>query len=89
MWPSFVRGQLSLNQQAFIEDYPTAERDPVAHAWNIGEKLGFEGLSSLAPLFVVWGAIGSAWWIARDRPGPSRNERKKSPRAFQRIMPRR
>lgn len=88
LWPSFVSGQLSLNQQSFVQEYPTAARDPVAHAWNIGERLGLKGQASLLPLFAVWGAIGGACWIAcrakpistqtsaRGQPGPSGNRRK-------------
>jgi hypothetical protein len=32
--------------------------DPVAHAWNLGERMGLSGKTSLVPLLGVWAALG-------------------------------
>ena len=66
-WPSFRRGELSVNLQSYVEYSAAKVRDPVAHAWNLGERLGLEGKTSLLPLLAVWGALGATWWI-RFRP---------------------
>src|SRR5205823_8888224 len=63
--PAFSRGSLSLNHQAFVEPDLVRRRDPVAHAWNVGEKLGLSGHASLIPLFLSWGLFSFAWWTTR------------------------
>jgi hypothetical protein len=67
LWPSFEKGHLSINQQGFVDDNLRRQRDPVAHAWNLGEKLGLTAHASLVPLFAIWGALGIAWWQLQDR----------------------
>jgi hypothetical protein len=67
LWPSFEKGHLSINQQGFVDDNLRRQRDPVAHAWNLGEKLGLTAHASLVPLFAIWGALGIAWWQLHDR----------------------
>jgi hypothetical protein len=63
--PAFSRGDLSLNQQAFVELDLVRQRDPIAHAWNLGEKLGLSGHASLMPLFFSWCLVSFAWWTTR------------------------
>ena len=59
--PSFAEGKLSRNLQAFVEDFPVRTRDPISHAWNLGERMGLQGRTSLLPLLLAWGAIVAAW----------------------------
>ena len=67
LWPNFTTGRLSINYQSFVEYEGRPERDPIAHAWNLGEKLGLSGLASLVPLLVAWGLVALAWWMLRNR----------------------
>jgi hypothetical protein len=67
LWPSFVSGKLSINYQSFVDDDLRKQRDPVAHAWNLGEKLGLAGHASLLPLFALWGVAGLAYWSLGER----------------------
>lgn len=69
LWPSFRRGDLSLNHQALVEVGVAKTRNRAAHAWNVGEQLGLSGKASLLPLFAAWGALGGAWWwqVGRKR----------------------
>jgi hypothetical protein len=82
--PAFARGELSLNHQAFVEPDLVRRRDPIAHAWNLGEKLGLSGRASLVPLALAWGLLSFAWWTTRPlRPGatvsqPERRERRRA-----------
>jgi hypothetical protein len=66
LWPNFAKGQLSINHQAFVEAGLRNERDPKAHAWNLGERLGLKGLMSLTPLLAIWSGIGVWWWTRRE-----------------------
>ena len=61
LWPNFVKGEMAINWQSFVEDNLQGRRDPATHAWNVGEKLGLTGLVSLAPLVALWSVIGLAW----------------------------
>ena len=72
-WPSFVQGKLALNQQAFVEYQPVGRRDPVAHSWNLGQKMGLRGLASLLPLFGAWLAIFAVARRAIGREAELRN----------------
>ena len=58
LWPAFLDGDLSLNHQSFLEfsaDVQKLRGHVVSHdAWNLGEKLGLSGLTSLLPLGAVW-----------------------------------
>jgi hypothetical protein len=65
--PSFQRGELSLNHQSFVEMNQVKVRDPVTHAWNLGERMGLSGKTSLVPLLGVWAALGVGWVIGRRR----------------------
>jgi hypothetical protein len=83
LWPNFVKGQLAINFQSYVERLPRDERDRSSHAWNVGEKLGLRGLTSLMPLAAAWCTTGLIWWTWRrsaakrarrshDRRGTSR-----------------
>lgn len=58
LWPAFRDGDLSLNNQSFI-DYG-ADPDRLRHnrsghaAWNLGQLMGLSGLVSLLPLLAFW-----------------------------------
>ena len=58
LWPNFAKGRVSINWQAFVEDNLRERRDPEAHAWNLGEKIGLTGWWSLVPLVMIWVAVG-------------------------------
>jgi hypothetical protein len=74
LWPAFRDGDLSLNHQSFLDvgaDPARLRGGSIPHdAWNLGEKLGLRGLSSLAPLAGVWAAC-LAWERFRRRRGAS------------------
>lgn len=62
LWPAFRDGDLSLNNQSFVdfranEGLLRGHRLPHA-SWNLGEVAGLQGLPSLLPLAGVW--IGAA-----------------------------
>lgn len=63
LWPSFVEGKLSLNQQdAFVSTRPSP-------AYNWGERIGLKGLPSLIPLGVFWALMIGAWILNERREG--------------------
>ena len=70
LWPNFAAGRLAINWQSFVEDRPAGERDRSAHAWNLGEKLGLTGLTSLVPLIAMWSVVAGlyAWRNGREEP---------------------
>jgi hypothetical protein len=50
LWPAFRTGHLS----------------PLPTTWNLGILAGLSGLTSLIPLFLVWGGAVVAWvWLGR------------------------
>jgi hypothetical protein len=57
-WPAFRDGDLSLNNQSFVDygaDPDHLRHNPGGHvAWNLGEVAGLRGLTSLLPLLAVW-----------------------------------
>ncbi len=57
--PRFVAGDLAGNRQSFemVRPAPNGPR----HAWNVGERLGLEGLASLLPLAGIW--LACAVWL--------------------------
>jgi hypothetical protein len=63
MVPAFLDGDLSLNTQTFVAGSVDANfrahQEPKA-AFNLGMKLGLDGLYSLIPLAVVWAGCGAA-----------------------------
>lgn len=67
LWPNFENGRMSINWQSFVEDGLRDRREPIAHAWNLGELVGLSGRASLLPLFAIWLVIGLVWWRFRDR----------------------
>jgi hypothetical protein len=75
-WPAFRSGRLALNQMSFLDVDAVRVRDPIAHSWNLGEKMGLRGLASLVPLALAWAAIVAAWgWVER-RSGPAAKPRR-------------
>jgi hypothetical protein len=72
LWPNFAQGRLSINWQSFVEDGLREKREPIAHAWNLGELTGLTGRASLLPLFAIWLVIGFVWWRFRIREGSGR-----------------
>ena len=65
-WPAFLDGDLSLNHESFETaawDPRLVRNHPEAHeAWNLGERLGLRGRTSLVPLLAAW-TLGAAWWV--------------------------
>jgi hypothetical protein len=52
--PAFLRGQLALNRQSFLQ-YGTAHpAEGVLGAWNLGQLVGLRGQASLIPLGLLW-----------------------------------
>jgi hypothetical protein len=68
--PAFVNGELALNNQGFTDYRADAARlrppDPSRPGWNLGMKLGLDGLASLVPLALAWLACGTV--LARSLP---------------------
>ncbi len=64
LWPAFAEGDLSLNDQSFVDfasDGARLRHQPEQHdAWNVGELIGLRGLLSLAPLIALW-LIAARW----------------------------
>jgi hypothetical protein len=58
LFPLFRRGELGVNTIA-VHAYSIREQ---RQAWNLGEKMGLEGLASLAPLALYLAATGA--WLA-------------------------
>jgi hypothetical protein len=67
LWPSFLRGELSINTQSVEDLWPQVKGKP--QAWNASQLAGLDGLASLVPLG-VYVAVTSAWlvWIVSRRP---------------------
>jgi hypothetical protein len=69
-WPAFKAGDLSVNHTSFdMSTYnPLLVRGhPEVHqAWNLGERAGLQGLTSLLPLLAVW-LVAAAWWLRVTR----------------------
>jgi hypothetical protein len=74
-WPSFRKGALAGNLQSFVEYQPVTRRDPVAHSWNAGHRIGLNGLPSLLPLLAAWMAIATGWWVLQRPEKKSRQTR--------------
>jgi hypothetical protein len=57
--PSFFAGKLSLTQGSMLT---SSETETQGHgAFNLGELVGLHGLTSLIPLFLVWGVATFLW----------------------------
>jgi hypothetical protein len=76
LWPAFQAGDLALNQQDFTlggqNISELRSEHAVRAAWNLGQRLGLRGHSSLAPLAAVWLIAAWGWW--RMRPGRRENQ---------------
>ncbi len=71
--PRLAKGELAVSTQSIdsINSAPSfGALDPrrIEHAWNLGQRVGLDGLASLAPLVAIWIACG-AWlaWAVRLR----------------------
>jgi hypothetical protein len=73
LWPAFRDGDLSVNYQSMLDngipDWPQRFRGRVHvhQAFNLGEKLGLTGLTSLLPLAGAWAAAAIYLAFARRR----------------------
>ena len=58
-WPAFLDGDLSLNHTSFTMagwNPQLVRNHPEVHqAWNLGERIGLCGRTSLVPLLAIWG----------------------------------
>src|SRR5205085_4158211 len=61
VWKNFYNGRLSVSRQT-IDMKPEPPAGP-RQAWNLGMKLGLDGLPSLVPL-ALW-MLACAAWLAR------------------------
>ena len=75
LWPSFRDSRFSLNTLTFDEygnegtPLLSVEDGNDRAAWNLGERVGLAGHASLVPLFLLWAAAATAWWlVGRRRP---------------------
>jgi hypothetical protein len=57
--PAFLEGRLALNTQSI--DMVTGRGHTLRRAWNLGERLGLEGLATLVPLAVF--VLGALAWL--------------------------
>jgi hypothetical protein len=80
IWSLIAVWGLSLAGQSFPSDsiynplieyaLPNWEHDQIAR--NIGTILNFDGWTSLILLFILWGILGSIWWILVRKQGIKR-----------------
>jgi hypothetical protein len=63
LWPAFRKGQLALNTIPIHTGFVHEQRQ----AWNLGEKLGLQGLATLLPLAAYLVGTG-AWLMVTLRP---------------------
>jgi hypothetical protein len=52
--PAFLRGELALNRQSFLQYGTGHPAEGVLGAWNLGQLVGLRGQASLIPLGVLW-----------------------------------
>jgi hypothetical protein len=71
--PRLAKGELAVSTQSIdsIRSSPPFDAlDPrrIEHAWNLGQRVGLDGLASLAPLVAIWAACAT-WlaWAVRSR----------------------
>jgi hypothetical protein len=63
-WPQFWSGNLATNHESML--LPTEAKGGYA-AFNVGQRIGLHGLSSLLPLLLGWGVAAALWWrLSRD-----------------------
>jgi hypothetical protein len=72
-WPAFWAGNFSLNLGSVL--IPAEQGTNSVHgAFNLGELLGLNGLTSLIPLLVAWALAAVLWmWIDRNSSAPLMN----------------
>jgi hypothetical protein len=68
--PRFVAGDLAVSRQSFEMIRPAP--DGPKQAWNLGQRLGLDGLASLLPLLAIWAACLAWLRCALARPGATR-----------------
>jgi hypothetical protein len=68
--PAFAEGRLAVNTQSI--DMATGRGHAQRRAWNLGELLGLEGRSTLAPLGLF--ALGTLAWLGAALRGVERSE---------------
>jgi hypothetical protein len=77
IYPHFFRGELAASTQSFNDLW--VPKNASRQAWNLGERLGLSGLTSLLPLMLwccVWGALLVAGVrVGKDRKNPGRRDR--------------
>ena len=71
--PRLAKGELAISTQSIDSIRSTPGHDApdprrAEHAWNVGQRVGLDGLASLAPLVALWVAC-AAWlaWAVRSR----------------------
>jgi hypothetical protein len=69
MWPDFVAGRFSQNPQSILD--PLWRPDAGNAAFNLGEKIGLSGHSSLIPLLLLWVGAGVLWRASGQAQEPS------------------
>lgn len=68
-WPQFWSGQVASNGETMLL---ASEAKGGYSAFNLGQLLGLHGLTSLLPLFLMWGAAG-AFWLRLRRESEKRS----------------
>jgi hypothetical protein len=66
-WHAFWSGQIALNHVSMLTVAEAGSSGEYG-AFNLGQLLGLHGLSSLIPLFVIWGIAATLWWRVWRRP---------------------
>src|SRR5439155_3641687 len=64
LMPAFLRGDLALNRQSFVQFGTAVPAQGVLGAWNAGQLMGLPGHTSLVPLGVLWLAVALTLWRA-------------------------
>lgn len=69
LFPRFFADELAVSTQSI--DFVTGRGRTQRFAWNVGQKLGFDGRASLLPLLAFLTVLGvlAAWAESRPRPG--------------------
>ena len=65
--PRLAKGELAVSTQSIdsinsAPSFGTLDPRRIEHAWNLGQRVGLDGLASLAPLVAIW--IACAAWLA-------------------------
>lgn len=72
VWPAFWSGQVALNRDSMLTVTETRSKAEYG-AFNLGQLVGLQGLTTLIPLLAMWGVAAVVWWrmIFRKRPTDS------------------